>query len=189
MKLEVNGNDIDLGDNLRGHVEDALHEIKDKYFDYVSHATVFFSKERHLFKVDIHMNVGRGILLKGSAEGDEIYPAFDGAVDRIGKRLRKYKSKLRDHHAKEDVATAAQMLATEKTFETNEDDEEVANQEPVVVAEIETLIEDLTVSEAMMRLELGDLPAIMFRERVSGRMNMLYRRNDGNIGWVDPQKQ
>lgn len=188
MKLEVNGNDIDLGDNLRGHVEDALHEIKEKYFDHVSHATVFFSKERHLFKVDIHMNVGRGILLKVSSEGDEIYPAFDGAVDRIGKRLRKYKGKLRDHHSREDVATVAQMMATEKTFEASEE-EEAANQEPVVVAEIETVIEDLTVSEAMMRLELGDLPAIMFRERVSRRMNMLYRRNDGNIGWVDPEDQ
>lgn len=187
MNLEVNGVDIDLGDNLRSHVQDSLEHIKEKYFDHVTNASVFFTKERHLFHVDIHMNVGRGILLKGSAEGDDIYPTFDSAVDRLGKRLRKYKSKLRDHHKRADVASAVQMLAKEKTFESSEEsDEDAANNEPVVVAEMETVIEDLTVSEAMMRMELGDLPALMFRERVNGRMNMLYRRNDGNIGWVDP---
>ncbi len=184
MKVEVNGVDINVSENFRDHIEGSLQEIKDKYFDHASNAAVFFAKEKHLFKVEVHMNVGRGLLLKGSSHSEDLYPAFDSAVDRLARRLSKYKSKLKDHHAREDVATAVQMMATEKTFKNEE--EEAANDEPVIVAEMQTIVEELTVSEAMMRLELGDLPALMFKDRTTHRMNMLYRRNDGNIGWVDP---
>ncbi len=188
MKVDVNGVDIKVSENFRDHIEDSLQEMKDKYFDHASNAAVFFAKERHLFKVEVHMNVGRGILLKGTSHDEQLYPAFDSAVERLGRRLSKYKSKLKDHHAREDVATAMQLMATEKTFRNQEDDDDIANDEPVIIAEMEAIIEDITVSEAMMRLELGDLPALMFRDRETQRINMLYRRNDGNIGWVDPKE-
>ena len=186
MHVEVNGLHLDVGESLRTHVSDSLEDIKEKYFDHISNATVFFSKERHLFKVDIHMNVGRGILLKSSAEGADAYPAFDGAVTRLGKRLRKYKSKLRDHQ-NENVATAVQMLAQERTIDAKQEEVEEASSEPLVIADMQTVIEDLTVSDAVMRLELGDLPALMFKNKADGAFNMIYRRADGNIGWVNPQ--
>ncbi len=185
MQVEVSGLHINVGDSLRNHVNESLTDMKEKYFDHVSNATVFFSKERHLFKVDIHMNVGRGIVLKSSAEGEDAYPAFDGAATRLGKRLKKYKSKLRDHQ-NQNVATAVQMLAQERTIETKEDIDD-APSEPLVIADMKTIIEDLTVSDAVMRLELGDLPALMFKNKADGAFNMIYRRADGNIGWVNPK--
>ena len=189
MNIEVNGVHIDVGDNLRDHVTGSLEAIKDKYFDHVSNAVVFFTKEKHLFKVEIHMNVGRGILLRGTSEAEDAYPAFDSAVNRLAKRLVKYKDKLRDHH-KAPVNEVAELLAQEVTFQSSDDHEaDDDSKEALVVAEMETVVEDLCVSDAVMRMELGDLPALFFRNESTGEYNMIYRRKDGNIGWINPKIQ
>lgn len=187
MNIEVNGVHLDVGDNLREHITESLEAIKDKYFDHVSNAVVFFSKEKHLFKVEIHMNVGRGILLRGTSEGEDAYPAFDSAVSRLGKRLAKYKDKLRDHN-KTPVNEVAELLANEVTLQSNDDEPSAKDgHEALVIAEMQTVIEDLCVSDAVMRLELGDLPALFFRNESTGEYNMIYRRKDGNIGWINPK--
>jgi len=148
---------------------------------------VTFSREAHLFRADITVHAGRGIVLQANAAANEPYPAFDLAAERIARRLRRYKKKIVDlhhesHRAEEAVVANAFVLHGQE----HHDREEEANDNPVVVAEMTTPIESLTVSEAVMRLDLGDLPALMFRNRGHGGLNMIYRRPDGHIGWVDP---
>jgi ribosomal subunit interface protein len=170
---------------LRQHVQTRLTDVVGKYFGNTLDATVTFSREAHLFRADITVHAGRNIILQGNAVASEPYPAFDMAADRIAKRLNRYKERLKKHH-KESSAEEAIMAPA---FVLNADEEiaqEASGDNPVVVAEMTTPIEMLTVGEAVMRLDLGDLPALMFRSRAHGGLNMIYRRPDGHIGWVDP---
>jgi len=186
MQLSVKGKQIDVGDALRNHVEAQLKEITSKYFSETLDAQVTFSREAHLFRADITVHAGRGILLQANANADEPYPAFDQAASRIAQRLRRYKNKIK-HHNHESVRQEEALMANAFVLHGEDHDrEEKANDNPVVVAEMTTPIETLTVSEAVMRLDLGDLPALMFRNRANNGMNMIYRRADGHIGWVDP---
>jgi len=186
MQLSVKGKQIDVGEALRTHVESQLKDITGKYFSSPLDAHVTFSREAHLFRADIAVHAGRGILLQSNGSASEPYPAFDQAAGRIAHRLRRYKNKIR-HHNHDSVRREESLLATSFVLQGNEHDrEEEAGANPVVVAEMTTPIETLTVSEAVMRLDLGDLPAIMFKSRAHGGFNMIYRRPDGNIGWIDP---
>ncbi len=185
MQLSIKGKQIDVGDALRQHVETQLKEITGKYFSESLDAQVTFSREAHLFRADIAVHAGRNMLLQANASASEPYPAFDMAASRIAARLRRYKNKIKHHHH-ETVRQDEALMAG--AFVLNGDDhdrEEEANDNPVVVAEMTTPIETLSVSEAVMRLDLGDLPALMFRTS-QGTFNMIYRRPDGHIGWVDP---
>ena len=185
MQLSVKGKQIDVGDALRQHVESKLKEITGKYFDGTIDAQVTFSREAHLFRADITVHAGRGIVLQSNAAANEVYPAFDLAAERIARRLRRYKKKIVDlhHESQRDNTVVAQAFVLHGE---EHDREEESNDNPVVVAEMTTPIELLTVSEAVMRLDLGDLPALMFLNRSHGGLNMIYRRPDGHIGWVDP---
>ncbi|MFV3074090.1 ribosome hibernation-promoting factor, HPF/YfiA family [Niveispirillum fermenti] len=196
MQVTVKGKQLDVGDALRTHVKDQLASLVGKYFGNPIEATVILSKDAHLYKADIQVHVGRGILLQSNAEATEPYPAFDEAADRVAKRLRRYKRRLKDHHERTNLnqlpVQPARKYILEAAAETD-DYEEDENTPPeanghygTVVAEMETAIEMLTVSEAVMRMDLAELPALMFRNRAHGGLNMIYRRPDGNIGWVDP---
>ncbi len=137
MQLTVRGKQIDVGDALRTHVSDALTSTTAKYFNNAIEANVVFSRNAHLIRSDLSVHVGRNILLQSTAEAESPYHAFDAAADKLAKRLRRYKRRLRDHH--------------------NGDAQQPA------------------------------LPALMFRNQAHGRLNMVFRRPDGNIGWVDPK--
>ena len=194
MQLTVKGRHMNVGESFRQHAEDALNTILEKYFGDAIEAQTTISKDRHLFRAALTIHVGRGILLQAEAEATEVYAAFDLAADKIAKRLRRYKRQLRDHHREEiseaDKAFAQQYVLQAETgnaqAETLEEDLEEAPEEPLVVAEMETEIPNLTVSQAVMRMTLAESSAIMFRNRAHGGLNMIYRRNDGNIGWIDP---
>lgn len=197
MQVTVKGKQLDVGDALRTHVKDQLANLVGKYFGNPMEATVILSKDAHLYKADIQVHVGRGILLQSYAQANEPYPAFDEAADKVAKRLRRYKRRLKDHHERQTLAqlpvTSARKYILEADDADLEDFEEetesapeVNGHQPVVVAEMETAIEMLTVSEAVMRMDLAELPALMFRNRAHGGLNMIYRRPDGNVGWVDP---
>jgi len=185
MQLSVKGKQIDVGEALRTHVESQLKDIVGKYFSDGLDAHVTISREAHLYRADIAVHAARGILLQSNASASEPYPAFDMAAGRIANRLRRYKNKIRAHH-KESVRTEESYLAKSVVLHGDGHEEEAADAHPVVVAEMTTPIETLSVSEAVMRLDLGDLPALMFRSRSHGGLNMIYRRPDGNIGWIDP---
>ena len=194
MQLIVKGQQIDVGDALREHVRQSLTNVFGKYFGDAIDATVTFSREAHLLRAALTVHVGRGITAESEATADQPYAAFDIAADRLAKRLRRHKRRLRDHH-KQPVGTAPEKVqladhyvlastpesADEGAAEADEDGQ------PAVVAEMKAEILALTVSEAVMRLDLADRGALMFVNRAHGGLNMVYRRPDGNIGWVDPK--
>ncbi len=189
MNLSVKGRQLDLGDALREHVAEKLDGVFEKYFGDAIEVAVTLSREAHLFRSQVQAHVGRGIQMQATAEADEIYAAFDASADRLAKRLRRYKRRLRDHHKGaadlESIPAQQYVLAAP----TEEEDEEPASdgEAPPIIAEMEGEVPELTVGEALMRLDLSDEPALMFRNRAHGGLNMIYRRRDGNVGWVDPR--
>ncbi len=187
MNLTVKGKQLDVGDALREHVQSHLTETAEKYFANPIDATVVFSREGgHLFKADISIHVGKGILLQAHHAAEDPYPAFDTASERVAKRMRRYKSKLQNHH--KELPEASNMDAAYYTL-SGEDEAEEQPDEPAVIAEMQTTIQTMSVSDAVMRMDLADMSALMFRNPANGRLNMIYRRKDGNIGWVDPADQ
>jgi len=183
MHLTVKGKQLDVGDALRQHMDTSLAGIFGKYFGDALDASVLLTREAHLYRSQITVHVGRGIRLESRGEAEAPYAAFDVAAERLGKRLRRYKRRLRDHHRREVVAEPAQSYVL---AEGEDESNESSDGPPVVVAEMATEVPTLTVSEAIMRLELAEETAMLFRNRAHSGFNMIYRRADGNIGWVDP---
>lgn len=190
MQLIVQGKHIDVGDSLREHVRDHLTQAAEKYFPNPIEATVLFSKEDdHRIKSDITIHLGKDIVLKAHNEAGEAYAAFDSANDKLAKRMRRYKSRMKDHQRKiHEVEADQETPAIYKTLESLNHEEAPAEEagEPTVVAEMVTTIQEMSVSDAVMRLELADANAMMFKNNENGEINMVYRRADGHIGWVDP---
>ena len=188
MNLTVKGKNIDVGEALRTHVAQSLDYAIAKYFGNPIEATVIFSKQSHLFSADIAVHIGRGILVHAEESADQAYAAFDQAVDHLTKRMRRYKRRLRDHHRAETQSfRASQYILAPEAEEEVEAATVNGSEAPAVIAEMQTEIPSLTVGEAVMRLDLSNLKAMMFLNRAHGGLNMVYRRNDGNIGWVDPR--
>ncbi len=187
MKLTVTGKQLDVGDALRSHVGDALRGVLGKYFGNPIEANVVLSRDAHLYRVQISVHVGRGILLQSQAEADAPYAAFDAAADHIAKRLRRYKRRLRDHHrAAVDTMPAQQYILAPAPADDDDVESGRIDGKPFVIAEMSAEIPTLSVSEAVMRLDLADGTAMLFRNRAHGELNMVYRRPDGHVGWVDP---
>ena len=185
MDLTVKGLHLDVGDSLREHVRTNLTNAAAKYFREPIKATVVFTKEKnHRYTADISIHVGHGIVLEARNEADDPYPAFDGASKNVTKRLSKFKDRLKDHHKRQGVSETAAAAYT--TFAGSNENEAEGGQEPAVIAEMETQVPTLAVADAVLRLELGQAPALMFKNPGHGGYNMVYRRKDGNIGWIDP---
>lgn len=190
MQVVVTGKQLSVGDALRGHVEKNLAESVAKYFEHAIEATVVFSRQGRGKQVrsDISVHVGRNIQMQGHGESDEAYTAFDSALERIAKRLRRYKRRLRDH--RKAASEQATILAQQYVLAAgNEDEEEQLTDDdrPVVIAEMTTPVDTLTVGEAVMRMDLANMDALVFHNRAHGGINVVFRRGDGNIGWIDPQ--
>ena len=191
MNLTVNGKGIDVGEALRTYVAESLDRMFEKYFSNPIEATVTFSKQGYRFHAMISVHVGRGILMQAEDDGGDAYAAFDIAAETISKRLRRHKRRLRDHHRAQTDSYAAKqfVLAPDVGDEAAEAGDEVDHANghaALIVAELEADIPTLTVGEAVMRLDLAETQAMLFHNRAHGGLNMVYRRNDGNIGWVDP---
>lgn len=177
---------MDLGDALRTHVSTKLEDINSKYFNRAIDATVTFSPEGSAFtKTHISIRIGKDIMVISDATENDPYVAFDHAADKVAKQLRRYKNKLRDHHQRlEEAPLEFFQSALDYTLSPDQDNEEI--NEHLVIAEIATNIQTMSPSDAAMRLELSGVPALMFRNAGHKGLNMVYRRVDGNIGWVDP---
>ena len=190
MQIIVSGKGVDVGEALRSHIETQLEEHISKYIDRVTSVHVVVSREAHLFRVDITGNMGThsGMVVRSSADTGDAHSAFDAALAKTSKQLRRYKRKLTNHHTKAGEAEAPRQVKAKKYVlkpETGEqEDEKYAG---LVIAEKPTHIETLSVSEAVMKMDLQHLPAMMFFNRSHGGLNVVYRREDGNISWVDPE--
>ena len=188
MNIQVKGKQIDVGEALTSHVEDALAASVSKYFDRPVDATVTFSKDRHNFRCDAHVHLPTGLVAQSSGSAADVYAAFDQGAEKIEKQLRRYKRRLRDHHksrAKPVDVINAQAYVLEAT-EDGQGDDEPESLQPVIVAEMTEQVQSLSVGEAVMQMELASKAFLMFREEGTGRVNLVYRRDDGNIGWIDP---
>jgi ribosomal subunit interface protein len=200
MQLSVTGKQTEIGEALRRHIEGSLGSILDKYFKTAIEAHVIVSKEAHLTRAEISIHIGRGIVVNARAAASEAYLAFDAAAERLAKQLRRYKRRLRDHHAKGREPAGGSERATDYVLapiEEEEGEREEAEREeaetggvngaPAVIAEMSTELPSLTVGEAAMRMDLAEAPVLLFRNRSHGELNLVYRRSDGNIGWIDPE--
>jgi len=195
MDIRVSGHQVDVGGALKGHVQDRLQGIADKYFSRSISAQATFGKGPHDagFTCDIVMHVMQGLVLKGTNNGQDAHGAFDGTADKIEKQLRRYTRRLKDRNAGQ-AAAAAQNGAYDgglddagyTVFQGDESDE--ASDAPLIIAETRVDIPDASVSDAVMMLDLRNTGALMFRNSGTGAYNMVYRRGDGTIGWVEPNR-
>lgn len=186
MKLTVSGKQIDVSEAFQGHVKTAFDGAMEKYSIEPVDAHVTITKTvHHKFHADISAHLGRGIYLRAQGECDEPYTCFDQAFEKLGGRLKKHKKRIVHHHRHRDTHGEMPLELAPKYIVSGHD-EHLEEENPVIVAETQTQILTLTVSEAVMAMDLGDVPAIMFRNQKNGHLNMVYRRADGHIGWVDP---
>jgi len=197
MQLRVTGKQMDVGEALRAHIEGSLTTLVGKYFGEGIEAHAVVSREAHRYTCDLQVHVGRGILMQSSEKDSDVYQAADRAAERIAKRMRRYKRRLNDHNVngkdRVDQAIEARSYILAAEPEDHDDTLEGTGAErhdgqPVVVAEMATEIPTLTVGEAVMRMDLAELPTLMFRNSAHGGLNVVYRRNDGHIGWIDPRQ-
>jgi ribosomal subunit interface protein len=188
MDIRVSGHQLDTGAALRTHVETRLNAIKDKYFAKALSAQATVGRAPHdKFSCDIIVHVMQGLILKGRGEAADAHLAFDSAAEKIEKQLRRYMRRLQDRH--EQTAHALkQEEAAYTVFDAGDVAEELAPPEaPVIVAEMSVDIPESTVSDAVMLMDLRNTPALLFKNAGTGRHNMVYRREDGTIGWVEPR--
>ncbi|POF61198.1 ribosomal subunit interface protein [Novacetimonas maltaceti] len=207
MHISVAGKQIDLSDALKYRVTDHLDRISEKYFGQAMEARVTFSRARSFFTCDINLHASRGLTLRGEGEAADAHGAFDDAAEHIAKRLRRYHRKATNHGHLRSRTTPTEkgrsyvlrpggdMPAREETRQAatndglDEDtDPAIAGAGPyaTIIAERPTDIATLSVGEAVMRLDLADTKLLMFRNSCSEEINVIYRRDDGNIGWLDP---
>ncbi|MGC6329944.1 ribosome hibernation-promoting factor, HPF/YfiA family [Rhizorhabdus sp. FW153] len=192
MEIRVSGHQVDTGEALRTHVETRLQAIADKYFSRSLSAHVTFGRGQHGngFSCDIIAHVMQGVILKGSAHAMEAHPAFEQAADRIETQLRRYMRRLKSRTA----PVAAPIDAIDENagytvFEAPREEElDEAGDSPVIIAETRVDVPDASVSDAVMMLDLRNTTALLFRNSGTGAFNMVYRRNDGTIGWVEPSR-
>ena len=195
MHITVSGKQLELSDALRHRVWTMLDTISRKYFGNALEANVTFSRARSFFTCDINMHAGRGLTLRGEGEAADANAAFDDAAEHIAKRLRRYRRRVNEHArdlANRDGAETSEpaqhyILQQQDEPEASAEDQAVTqNHFATVVAENPAVILRLTVGEAVMRMDLADQPVVMFRNSVSGQFNVVYRRQDGHVGWIDP---
>lgn len=187
MRYQITGKQIDIGDALQTHVQNELDGVVQKYSQRPTDATVIFSKSAHEFVCETNVHLSSGLTAAAKAHATEIYASFDAAAEKLDKQLRRYKRRLKDHHRErtepvELMGASSYILAGE----TESGDDEPETLQPIIVAEMETKIPSLSVGEAVMQMELAGAPVLVFRNEKKDGVNVVYRRDDGNIGWIDP---
>ena len=187
MHIKVTGKNLDVGGALREHVEDRLRQLQHKYFEGTVHAHVTVERQRAGFHTDCLLHLATGLLLQAHGQAADAHPSFDLAAQHLEKQLKRYKQRMKDHH-KSRREPVRHEEATSYVISTGEEsDNEPADLNPVVIAESATSVPELTVGEAVMQLDISSVPFVLFRNSGHGSLNVVYRRGDGNIGWVDPR--
>lgn len=197
MDVQITGKAIDLGSALQTHVREHLSAGVHKYFDRSAEAQVTFDKEGAEIAVEITLHLASGVFLASRSMAHDAYGAFDGAMEKLEKRVRRYKRRLKDHHANNRAPLPAETVAytvlagVADAESDSEDDalEPLSNGAddvgPLVVAERPTVLRRMSVSDAVLQLDISDEKVILFRNAKHGDLNVVYRRDDGNIGWID----
>ncbi|MEO6226138.1 MAG: ribosome-associated translation inhibitor RaiA [Sphingomicrobium sp.] len=188
MDVRVSGHQVDTGETLREHAQQRVADIIEKYFARSVGANITFGRgPNNDFTCDIVAPVNQGVVLKSSHSGREPEMAFNGAADRIEKQLRRYTNRLKDHKADGGQAQAFVENAGYTIFSPASAEPETQSDFPAIVAETRVDIPQSSVSDAVMLMDLRNTTALMFKNSGTGAFNMVYRREDGNIGWVEPR--
>jgi ribosomal subunit interface protein len=187
MRYQISGKQIDIGEALQTHVQTELEEAVKKYAERPTDANVVFSRSAHEYVCETTVHLSTGLTAQAKAHANEIYAAFEGCCDKMETQLRRYKRRLKDHH--KDRTEPVELFGASSYILASEDQGDSAEPEslqPIIVAEMETKIQSLTVGEAVMQMELAGAPVLVFRNEKKDGLNVVYRREDGNIGWIDP---
>ncbi len=190
MQIIIKGKHLDIGTALQSHVNDHLGQVVQKYFDRAQEAHVTIAKESYQFIADLTVHVP-GMILSAHGAAEDAYTAFDQATSKLASRLRRHKSRIKNHHQKEPAKAQyvlQQILAAPADDENAEVSSSTGDEKPLIIAETHTAIETLSVMDAVARLDLTDIPALLFTNPKTGQLNMVYRRRDGHISWVDPSQ-
>jgi ribosomal subunit interface protein len=187
MDIRVSGHQVETGEALQEHAQTRLAAIVEKYFPKALSGTVTFNRApAAAFRCDIITHPMQGLVLKGAGIAQDAHVALDQAAEKIDKQLRRYKRRIKDRHEESSHAQRAEEAAYTVFAEPDEAAEEVTVDSPVVIAETRVDVPEATVSDAVMMLDLRNTNALLFKNAGTGRHNMVYRRGDGSIGWVEP---
>ncbi|MEG6508299.1 ribosome-associated translation inhibitor RaiA [Methyloligella sp. 2.7D] len=186
MTIQVTGKNLDVGEAMREYVRDRIAHTFDKYLGREPSGHVRIEKEHGQFRTACLVHLWQGMSLEAEGRAPDPHQSADLACERLDKRLRRYKRRLNDHsgeRAAKSEGTAAATYVIQASPETEDEAEHGDN--PVIIAESEQLVHDMTVSDAVMQMDLSDRPVVVFRNAGSGAVNLVYRRSDGHIGWID----
>lgn len=203
MDIRVVGSNMEVGESLTNHVKERLQTSVKKYFENAVNADVFFTKNKNSFKANIIVNEGvSNISVRSNAESGEVYSCFENALEKAAKQLRRYKNKIKTYRRSQGGFKAVdirdQILSVPKYVlpavpydlfeEIEEEESKLMEQEQSlkIIEEKTTQVEELTVDQAIMKMDLSDLPALVFINKQTKRLNVVYLRKDGNISWIDP---
>lgn len=186
MRIQVNGKQIDVGDSLTTHVETRVLELATKFSGRPTEAVVTFSKDRHEFVTDATVHLSTGLTVKAQSHAPDVYDSFEKCLEKMEKQLRRYKRRLKDHH-KDRQDPIEVVEAQYRIIDRGAEENEPESLQPIIVADMHTEVKSLSVGEAVMQMELNDASVLVFRNESHGGINVVYQRQDGNIGWVDPR--
>jgi ribosomal subunit interface protein len=188
MRYQITGKQIDIGQALQTHVQTEMGEVFEKYAGRPTDANVVFSKSGHEFVCEAEVHLSTGLTAQAKGHATEIYAAFDSASEKMEKQLRRYKRRLKDHHKERsqpvELSDAGSYILASNSESDEQEPEGVSS---MIVAEMETKIPELSVGEAVMQMEIANAPVLVFRNEGHSGINVVYRRDDGNIGWIDPR--
>jgi ribosomal subunit interface protein len=187
MRYQITGKQIDIGDALQTHVKSELNDAVKKYAERPTDANVVFSRSASEFVCEATVHLSTGLTAQAKGHSHEIYAAFDACREKMEKQLRRYKRRLKDHHR--DRAEPVELSGASSYIlasETETDQVEPETLQPMIIAEMQMQIPSLSVGEAVMQMELAGAPVLVFRKEGKNGVNVVYRRDDGNIGWIDP---
>ena len=188
MRYQITGKQIDIGQALQTHVQTEMGEVFEKYAGRPTDANVVFSKSGHEFVCEAEVHLSTGLTAQAKGHATEIYAAFDSASEKMEKQLRRYKRRLKDHHKERsqpvELSDAGSYILVSNSESDEQEPEGVSS---MIVAEMETKIPELSVGEAVMQMEIANAPVLVFRNEGHSGINVVYRRDDGNIGWIDPR--
>ncbi len=188
MDINVTGRKMNVGDALTTYVGERLETVTEKYFSRSIDAKTIFAKEGHLCRVDLSLHANQGINMQSRGESEDPYAAFEVAAEKIEKQLRRYKRRLKNHHNAASAREAAVELARE-TVIAPEADNDVGDDQPIIIAESVKHIPNISVGDAAMLMDLADTNTFMFRNIKTGLVEVVHKREDGNIGWIAPSEQ
>ena len=188
MNIQVTGKNVEAGDAYASYVGEKLRGVLQKYLAREVDSHIRLEKERGVFKTSCSVHLASGLKLEANGEGGDAYSSADEAVHRLESRVRRYKGRLKSHSSAAGARRKSGIDARDYVVSVSDDEAEApADANPLIIAETERNIGELTVSEAVMQLDVSEAPFMIFRNAAHGGLNVVYRRQDGNIGWIDAE--